>query len=119
MPRSHIHGSPRRFYYGFNLTDDPGNANFRSPIRMHYTRVIKYYTPYDYGCNKESYGPIRITTNVHPWLIRPPARECVTWALVCNGVARTLKKLRTSKGDSLDQAMIVYINVPFKNGNFS
>ena len=38
MPRSHIYGSPRRFYYGLNLTDDPGNANFRSPIRMHYIR---------------------------------------------------------------------------------
>ena len=35
MPRSHIHGSPRRFHYGSNLTDDPGNATFRSPIRMH------------------------------------------------------------------------------------
>ena len=35
MPRSHIHGIPRRFYYGSNLTDDPGNANFCSPIRMH------------------------------------------------------------------------------------
>ena len=35
MPRSHIHGSPCRFYYGLNLMDDPGNANFRSPIRMH------------------------------------------------------------------------------------
>ena len=34
MPRSHIHGSPRRFHYGSNLTDDPGNAIFRSPIRM-------------------------------------------------------------------------------------
>ena len=45
MPRSHIHGSPRRFYHGLNLTDDPGQANFRSPIRMHYTciRMIKYY----------------------------------------------------------------------------
>ena len=43
MPRSHIHGSPRRFYYGLNLTDDPGNANFRSPIRMHYMRMIKYH----------------------------------------------------------------------------
>ena len=43
MPRSHIHGSPRRFYYGLNLTDDPGNANFRSPIWMHYKRKIKYY----------------------------------------------------------------------------
>ena len=43
MLRSHIHGSPRRFYYGLNLTDDPGNASFRSPIRMHYTRMIKYY----------------------------------------------------------------------------
>ena len=43
MPRSHIHGSPRRFYYGLNLTDDPGNANFRSPIRMHYIRMIKQY----------------------------------------------------------------------------
>ena len=35
MPRSHIHGSPRRIHYGLNLTDDPGNASFRSPIRMH------------------------------------------------------------------------------------
>ena len=43
MPRSHIHGSPRRFYYRLNLTDDPGNANFRSSIRMHYIHMIKYY----------------------------------------------------------------------------
>ena len=35
MPRSHIHGSPRRFHCGLSLTDDPGNANFRSLIRMH------------------------------------------------------------------------------------
>ena len=41
MPRSHIHGSPRRFYYGLNLTDDPGNANLISSIRMHYLRMIK------------------------------------------------------------------------------
>ena len=32
---SHIHGSPRRFHHGSNLTDDPGNAIFRSLIRMH------------------------------------------------------------------------------------
>ena len=43
MPRSHIHGSPRRFYYGINLTDDPGKANFRSPLGMHYIRMIKYH----------------------------------------------------------------------------
>ena len=79
MPRSHIHGSPRRFYYGLNLTDDIGNANYRSPIRMHFKRMIKYdYV--DYGCNTESYGSLRIATNVHPWLIRRPVRECVTWA---------------------------------------
>ena len=38
---------------------------------------------YDYGCNTESYGPIRIATNdagLYPWLIRRPVRECVTWA---------------------------------------
>ena len=34
LPRSHIHGSPRRFHYGSNLTDDPGSAIFRRPIRM-------------------------------------------------------------------------------------
>ena len=34
MPRSHIHGSPHRPHYGSNLTDDPGNAIFRRPIRM-------------------------------------------------------------------------------------
>ena len=32
---SHIHGSPRRFHHGSNLTDDPGNAIFRSLTRMH------------------------------------------------------------------------------------
>ena len=36
MPRSHIHGSPSRFNYRSDLTDDPGNAIFHSPIRMHY-----------------------------------------------------------------------------------
>ena len=35
MPRSHIQGSPRRFHYGSNLMDDPGNAIFRSPTQMH------------------------------------------------------------------------------------
>ena len=35
MPRSHIHGSPRRFHSGSNLTDYPGNAIFLRPIRMH------------------------------------------------------------------------------------
>ena len=34
MPRSHIHGSSRRFHYGLNLMDDTGNANFCSLIRM-------------------------------------------------------------------------------------
>ena len=43
LPWPHIHGSPRRFYYGLNLTDDPRNAYFRSPIRMHYIGKIKYY----------------------------------------------------------------------------
>ena len=40
---SHIHGSPRRFYFKLNLTDDPGNANIRSLIRMLNIRMIKYY----------------------------------------------------------------------------
>ena len=35
MPRAHIHGSTSRFHYGSNLTDDPRNATFRRPIRMH------------------------------------------------------------------------------------
>ena len=35
MPRSHIHGSPRRFQYVSNLIDDPRNDIFRSLIRMH------------------------------------------------------------------------------------
>ena len=83
MPRSHIHRSPRRFYYRLNLTDDPGNANLRSPIRMHYIYMNKYSTTYDYGCNRENYGPIWIATNdagLYSWLIRRPVRECVTWA---------------------------------------
>ena len=81
MPRSHIHGSPRRFHCGLNLTDDPGNANFHSMIRMH--SVVT--TGLDYGCNTESYGSVQIATNdagSYPWLIRRSIRECVTWALV-------------------------------------
>ena len=52
MPRSHIHGSPRRSHYGSNTTDDPGNDNFRSLIRMHSAGT----TTYDYRCNTEIYG---------------------------------------------------------------
>ena len=63
MPRSHIHGSPRRFYYGLNLTDDPGNANFRSPIRMHYIRMIKYH----YVWLRMQYGKLRTYTDCHEW----------------------------------------------------
>ena len=77
MPRSHIHGSPRRFYYGSNPTDDHENDNARSPIRMHNAST----TTYDYGCNTEIYGLIRIATDdagSYPWLILRQIRECVT-----------------------------------------
>ena len=63
MPRSHIHGSPRRFYYGLNLTNDSGNANSRSPIRMHYIRMIKYY----YTWLRMQYGKLRTNTDCHKW----------------------------------------------------
>ena len=79
MPRSHIHGSPRRFHYGSNLTDDPGNDNFRSLIGMHNAST----TTYDYECSREIYRLIRIATDdagSHPWLILRQIRECVTWA---------------------------------------
>ena len=39
--------------------------------------------------------------------------------VVNNGVARTLKKVTHIKGRLLDEAMILYKNVPFGNGNFS
>ena len=81
MPRSHIHGSLRRFHYGSNPTDEPGNDNFRSPIRMHNAST----TTYDYGCNTEIYGLIRIATDdagSYLWLILRQIRECVTWALI-------------------------------------
>ena len=80
MPRSHIHGSPRRFHYGSKPTDDQGNDNFCSPIQMHNASI----TTYDYGCNTEIYGLIRIATDdagSYPWLILRQIRECVTWAL--------------------------------------
>ena len=82
MPRSHIHGSPRRFHYTSNPTDDPGNDNFRSPIRMH-NASTKYYT-YDYGCNTEILGLIRIATDdagSYRWLILRQIREWLPWAL--------------------------------------
>ena len=74
MPRSHIQGSPRRFHYGLNLTDDRGNA---------ISVVSVVAKGYDYGCNTESYGPVHIATNdagSYPWLIRRSIRESVTWA---------------------------------------
>ena len=80
MPRSHIHDPPRRFHYGSNPTDDPGNDNFGSPIWMHYAST----TTYVYGCNTEIYGLIRIVTDdagSYPWLILRQILECVTWAL--------------------------------------
>ena len=80
MPRSHIHGSPRRFHYGSNPTDDPENGNFHSPIRMHSAST----TTYDYGCNTEIYGLIRIATDdagSYLWLNLRQIRECVTWTL--------------------------------------
>ena len=80
MPRSHIHESPRRFHYGSNPTDDPGNYNFRSLIQMHNAST----TTYDYRCNMEIYGLIRIAMDdagLYPWLILLQIRECVTWAL--------------------------------------
>ena len=63
LPRSHIHGSPRRFYCGLNLTDGPGNANIRSPIRMHYIRMIKYY----YVWLRMQYGTLRTNMDFHEW----------------------------------------------------
>ena len=41
-------------------------------------------TTYDYRCNTEIYGLIRIATDnagSYPWLILRQIRECVTWAL--------------------------------------
>ena len=63
LPRSHINGSPRRFYYGLNLTVDPGNANFRSLIRVHYIRMIKY----NYVWVRMQYGKLRANTDCHEW----------------------------------------------------
>ena len=81
MPRSHMQGSPsRRFHYGSNPTDDPGNDNFRCPILMNNASTATY----DYGCNTEIYGLIRIATDdagSYPWLILRQIRECVIWAL--------------------------------------
>ena len=80
MPRSHINGSPRRFHYGSNPRDDPGNDNFRSPMRIHNAST----TTYVYGCNTEIYRLIRIATDdagSYPWLILSQIHECVTWAL--------------------------------------
>ena len=60
-----------------NPTDDPGNDNFRSPIRMHNAST----TMYDYGCNTVIYRLIRIATDdagSYPWLMLRQIRECVT-----------------------------------------
>ena len=59
--------------------DEHGNDDFRSPIVMHNGST----TMYDYGCNTEIYGLIRIASDDagwYPWLILGQIRECVTWA---------------------------------------
>ena len=77
MPRSHIHGSPRRFYYRLNLTDDPGpgNANFRSPKQMRYLCIIYYYYVWlrmQYGnlrTNRDCYECISVANSTSsPWM---------------------------------------------------
>ena len=70
---------------GSNPTDDPGNDNFSSPIRMHNAST----TTYVYGYNKEIYRLIRVATDDagwYPWLILVQIRECVTWALGSTGI---------------------------------
>ena len=63
MPRSHLHGSPRRFYYGLNFTDDPENVNFSSSIWMHNIRMIKYY----YVWLRMQYGKLWTNKDCHKW----------------------------------------------------
>ena len=100
MPRSHIHGSPRRFHYGLNPTDDPENDNVRSPIRVLYAST----TTFDNGCNTEIYRLIRISTDdagSYPWLILRQIRECVTWALKAGiSIKDTISRYLTCAYDS-------------------
>ena len=56
MPRSHIQGSPRRFHYRSNLTDDPRNAIFRSPTRMHNGVATGFDVPSKDKIEKEPFG---------------------------------------------------------------
>ena len=56
MPMSHIHGSPRRFNYGSNLTDDTGNAIFRRPIRMPHDVATGFDVSAKENIEKEPFG---------------------------------------------------------------
>ena len=58
MPRSHIHGTTPRFYYGSNLTDAPGNAIFRSPKRMHNGVATGFDVSTKDKIEKEPFGDI-------------------------------------------------------------
>ena len=61
MPSSHIHGSSRRFHYGSNLMDDPGNANFRSLIRMHNVLAAGFEVSAKDSIGKKPFGDMRDT----------------------------------------------------------
>ena len=61
MPRSHIHGSPRRFHYGSNLTDDPVNAIFRSPIGIHNGVATGFYVSTKDKIEKELFSDMSDT----------------------------------------------------------
>ena len=56
MPRSHIHGSPRRFYYRSDLTDDPGNVIFRSQIQMHNDVAMDFGVSTNDKIEKDPFG---------------------------------------------------------------
>ena len=61
MPGSHIHGSPRRFHYGLNLTDDLENADFHSLVWMHSGVATGFDVSTKDKVGKETFGDMSDT----------------------------------------------------------
>ena len=107
MPRSHIHGSPRRFHIRSNLTDDPGNATFRKPIhvRMHNGVATGFDVSTKDKIGKESSGDMidtvcNGTPRVNTGMTRLNTKRHVSRRVhcgrrtVCNGASERLVWIR-------------------------
>jgi hypothetical protein len=134
MPRSHIHGSPRRFFDGVNLTDDPGYVNILCPIRMLYGATTVFVRIYQIMQERNHFvtGVIRIVTvryktmRFNTEITRFNAEQYVSrrvycgWATVCyaiknkNCLIRNIKNHQVAIRTLHDNQSVLFVELKSK-----